>query len=145
MPNSGMACQQAPGSQQSLDTSQLPSQPQALPGQMGTQPEEQELPDTPIDQLRAMVESVNIAEKLDDQKLHTIGADALEGYLQDVESRRAWELAMEEWTKLATQVREEKTYPWPKSSNVKYPLPIYVLHLGIPPSEPSPIQELFVP
>jgi len=122
MPNSGMASQQVQGSQQLPDTSQLPSQPQALPGQMGSQPEEQEVSSTPVDQLRAMIESANIAEKVEDEQLRKIGADALEGYLQDVESRKAWENAMEEWTKLATQVREEKTYPWPKASNVKYPL-----------------------
>jgi len=122
MPNSGMAGQQAPGSQQSLDTSQLQNAPQALPGQMGTQPLEPPIQQEPTDVLRGIIESVNIAEKLDDDKLRTIGADALEGFQQDLESRRAWEQAMEEWTKLATQHREDKTYPWPKASNVKYPL-----------------------
>lgn len=29
---------------------------------------------------------------------------------------------MEEWTKLAKQTREMKTYPWPKASNIKFPL-----------------------
>ena len=122
MPNSGMASQQAPGSQQQQDTSQLPSAPQALPNQMGTQPLQPPTQQEPTDALRGIIESKNIAKDLDDDKLHTIGAAALEGYLQDVESRKAWEQAMEEWTKLATQHREDKTYPWPKASNVKYPL-----------------------
>jgi chaperonin GroES len=28
----------------------------------------------------------------------------------------------EQWLKLATQVVEKKTYPWPNAANVKYPL-----------------------
>lgn len=121
MPNSGMANQAMQGNQQSQDISQLPSSPQALPGQMGTQPPA-ETQQEPSDVLRGIVESVNIADELEKEKLHQIGADALEGFKQDLESRREWEHSMEEWTKLATQVREEKTYPWPKASNVKYPL-----------------------
>lgn len=122
MQTSGMASQQAMGNQQQQDTSQLPSSPQALPGQMGTQTLQPPTQQQPTDALRGIIESKNIAKDLDDEQLHTIGADALEGYLQDVESRKAWEMAMEEWTKLATQHREDKTYPWPKASNVKYPL-----------------------
>ena len=128
-----MGNQQQPG----IDPSQLPSSPQALPGQMGQQPQQPPQLQMPTfgayqpnpneqpqqqDTLRSIVESKNIAEKLDKEKLHTIGSDALSGYLSDKESRKEWEVQMEEWTKLATQVREEKSYPWPKASNVKYPL-----------------------
>ncbi len=126
MPNSGFTNQQTPGNQQSLDTSQIQNEPQALPNQMGQQPQAQ--PQTEGEQdmsLRAILESINLAKKLekkDKEKLHKIGADALEGYEQDKESRREWENQMEEWTNLATQVREEKSFPWPKASNVKYPL-----------------------
>jgi chaperonin GroES len=116
-----MMGQQA-GSQQQQDISQLPSEPQALPNQMGTQALQPPTQQQPTDALRGIIESKNIADGLEDEKLHTIGSEALEGYLQDVESRMEWEKAMEEWTKLATQHKEEKTYPWPKASNVKYPL-----------------------
>jgi chaperonin GroES len=124
MPNQGMSSQQAPAGQalQGIDPSQLPSQPQALPNQMGMQPEEAPIADEPVDTLRAIVEATNIAEKLDDEKLATIGKNAKEGFEQDKESRKEWEEQVEEWTKLATQVREEKSFPWPKASNVKYPL-----------------------
>jgi len=118
--------QQTPGNQQQLDTSQLQSQPQALPNQMGQQPQMQPLPEDSGDMsLRGILEAINLAEsigKKDKEKLHKIGADALEGYEQDKESRSEWEKQMEEWTKLATQVREDKSFPWPKASNVKYPL-----------------------
>lgn len=68
------------------------------------------------------IESVNIADKLGEDKLTEIGEQCHKGFEADLKSRSAWEDKLEEWTKLALQVREEKTYPWPKASNVKYPL-----------------------
>lgn len=72
--------------------------------------------------LAAMLESVNIAESLDDAKLAKIGRDAFAGYEADHQSRSDWEKSIDEWTKLAKQTVEPKTYPWPKASNIKYPL-----------------------
>ncbi|CAB4130516.1 hypothetical protein UFOVP128_5 [uncultured Caudovirales phage] len=72
--------------------------------------------------LAAMLESVNIAESLDEQQLKDIGRDAEKGYVLDHESRKDWEKNIDEWTKLAKQTMEPKTYPWPKASNIKYPL-----------------------
>lgn len=74
---------------------------------------------TPI---RKLLESANIAESLDDDKLQEIGANCKKGFDQDVESRRDWEKNIDDWTKLAIQAKEQKTYPWPKASNIKYPL-----------------------
>lgn len=118
-----------PGNQagQGIDPSTLMSQPQPLPGQLGTQPEvespeEDRAEGGKEESLRAMLESVNIAADLDEQKLQQIGKDALDGYTSDKQSRHEWELQIDEWTKLATQVRENKTWPWTKASNVKYPL-----------------------
>ncbi len=123
--NSGAPNQTMQGNQASLgiEPGEMPSQPQALPGQLGTQPESTDQPTAPKeDNLRSILEATNIADTLDQDVLHTIGANALDGYETDKESRREWEIQMEEWTKLATQVREDKSYPWPKASNVKYPL-----------------------
>jgi chaperonin GroES len=72
--------------------------------------------------LAAMLESVNIAESLDEQLLKDIGRDAEKGYVLDHESRLDWEKNIDEWTKLAKQTIEPKSYPWPKASNIKYPL-----------------------
>jgi chaperonin GroES len=72
--------------------------------------------------LAAMLESVNIAESLDEQQLKDIGAEAFKGYDIDHQSRLDWEKHVDEWTKLAKQTVEPKTYPWPKASNIKYPL-----------------------
>ena len=123
--NSGQAGQMTMGGQatQGIDPSMMMSQPQPLPEGMGIDvgsetPEHE----TGEANLRALLEDTNIAEKLDKDKLHKIGANALEGYTLDKQSRMEWEKNSEEWTKLATQVREDKTFPWAKASNVKYPL-----------------------
>lgn len=85
--------------------------------------EDQMSPDTDQDTpLRKMIEAVNIAEDLTELELTGIGADCKTGFDKDLESRREWEHCLDEWTKLAMQVREPKTWPWVNASNVKYPL-----------------------
>lgn len=70
----------------------------------------------------AVLGETNIAKHLDEKKLVKIGNDVVAGYKKDLESRRVWEQKLEEWTKLALQVSEEKVWPWRKASNVKYPI-----------------------
>jgi len=125
--NSGNPNQAMQGNQASQATSPagMPSQPQPLPGQLGTQVEpamEQEDGSEYETTLRALLEATNIADTLEEEQLNKIGSEAKTGYTRDKESRIDWENQIDEWTKLATQVREAKTYPWPKASNVKYPL-----------------------
>lgn len=74
------------------------------------------------DALRALMELTNIAEKLSEDDLNKIGAEAKQGYEYDLSSRADWERNIDEWMRLATQVKEEKSYPWPRASNIKYPL-----------------------
>jgi chaperonin GroES len=109
---------------QDIDYASMSQSPQPLPNQLGMHPEPDESPEeeSQEQQIRAMIESTNIAEKLDKDKLTKIGQDALKGYKADKESRSHWEDDLTQWTKLACQVREEKSFPWPKASNVKYPL-----------------------
>jgi chaperonin GroES len=70
----------------------------------------------------ALLESVNIAEKLDEDKLKEIGQECKKGFEQDLETCADWMKSCEDWLKLAKQTIEQKTYPWPGASNVKYPL-----------------------
>lgn len=72
--------------------------------------------------VRALVESTNIAKTLSKEKLQEISGIVKTGFEYDYESRQAWATAAKEYTKLALQVKEEKSYPWPGASNVKYPL-----------------------
>lgn len=66
--------------------------------------------------------SKNLAKGMDEEKLHEIGSECREGFLTDERSRSDWERCVDEWEKLAMQVAEEKSFPWPKASNVKYPM-----------------------
>ncbi len=74
------------------------------------------------DAVRAFMELTNIATELSTDDLNKIGSDAKQGYDYDLQSRVGWERDLDEWMRLATQVREAKNYPWPRASNVKYPL-----------------------
>lgn len=72
--------------------------------------------------LSSYITDVNIAEQLDDDELQKIGSDVQRGFEDDDESRHDWKIHIDDWTKLAKQTIEPRTYPWPNASNVKYPL-----------------------
>jgi chaperonin GroES len=106
-------------------TDQQPMQPQQ---QMQQQPPvsdedaettEQEQKEREIDKI---LQSKNIAAKLDKELLQKIGADLKYQFEIDLDSRKEWENGVDEWTKMAMQARETKSFPWNKASNVKYPL-----------------------
>ena len=91
--------------------------PQAAAQQPAIDPDGAQKPD-----IRALIESHNIAEKMDKDDLEELGAACSEGFEADLESRRHWEDNLIEWQRLALQVKEDKTWPWSGASNVKYPL-----------------------
>lgn len=64
----------------------------------------------------------NIAEDLDEDTLNKISSQVKEGFELDMSSRKPWERDLDDWTKLAMQVREAKSFPWQNASNVKYPM-----------------------
>lgn len=87
-----------------------------------TSPEEtptQDINETPLSKL---LENTNIAEDLDEEELTKIGQEVYDGYFRDLQSKESWDRQVDEWVKLAAQIMDEKAYPWPKASNVKYPL-----------------------
>lgn len=73
-------------------------------------------------ELKKYAEQVNIAEKIDEEKLLKIGNDCRAGFELDLDSRKQWMADTREWLKLAQQLRETKDYPWRRASNIKYPL-----------------------
>lgn len=73
-------------------------------------------------ELYVATQKTNLAEDLDEDRLNAIGKECKEGFDADLNSRTEWLEETKEWMKLARQVREEKTYPWPQASNIKYPL-----------------------
>ena len=69
-----------------------------------------------------LINNTNIAEKLKAEQLVEIGTDVVEGYNTDKQSRDKWEQKVKEYYSLALQVAKEKSFPWPKASNIKFPL-----------------------
>lgn len=72
--------------------------------------------------LKDLLDEVNIAEKLDRDTLIRIADQVDQGFQNDLASRKPWETDLENWTKLALQVSEKKTFPWTGAANIKYPL-----------------------
>jgi len=64
----------------------------------------------------------NICDLLDDSILDPMGTNLRQQVTTDINSRADWLARNDTWMELVTQVLEEKTYPWPKASNIKFPL-----------------------
>ena len=71
--------------------------------------------------LGKILESKNLTDMYEDQLVH-IGMKIREWFDADEQSRTEWKEKNDQWLKLATQVVEKKTYPWPGAANVKFPL-----------------------
>lgn len=69
-----------------------------------------------------VLDSVNIAEDLSEDELIGIADQVHKGFYNDLASRKPWETDLENWTKLALQISEKKTFPWTGAANIKYPL-----------------------
>jgi chaperonin GroES len=76
------------------------------------------------DQLMRWIKMPNIAEdqSIPEDTLNTIANRVKQDYDLDEESRAEWKSAYEKWLDQAMQIAEEKSYPWPGASNVRYPL-----------------------
>lgn len=72
--------------------------------------------------LETILHSSNVAEHLTDQEVKSLGKDLVDLFEMDRNSRAGWEERMEKASKIALQVMEQKTFPWPGASNVKFPL-----------------------
>lgn len=72
-----------------------------------------------IDEIK---KSKNVAELLTKNELSTIADEVVRGYEIDEESRSEWKDTIQDAMDIAMQVMEEKSFPWPNASNIKYPL-----------------------
>lgn len=70
----------------------------------------------------AILASANLVSTVDEETLLSISNDVVDGFEDDLESRREWIERSEKWLTLAMQVREEKSFPWAGAANIKYPL-----------------------
>lgn len=92
-----------------------------MPTMEGQGPQDTEDENTE-NQINAASLSQNLAEHASEDRLNEIGSDARDAFEKDYSSRSLWESNIRSWEKLAMQIREEKSYPWPEAANVKYPL-----------------------
>lgn len=68
------------------------------------------------------IDTDNIAKELSDDELNKIGQQVLREFELDDSSRSEWLEQNKDAFKLAMQVAEKKTHPWPNASNVIFPL-----------------------
>lgn len=106
------------------ETTQMPMSDEMLP--QGIDPEEDTQEDVSEDAAEMTADkefvSENIALNLDKPTLDKISRQCKDGFDVDLVSRMHWEKDLDTWLALAMQKRENKSYPWNKASNVKYPL-----------------------
>lgn len=69
-----------------------------------------------------ILDSDNIAESMDADDLDYIGNCVFNDYENDKDSRADWETRYADAMEMAMQVTQQKTFPWPNASNVKFPL-----------------------
>jgi chaperonin GroES len=72
--------------------------------------------------LTKLQDATNINDLLTEEQSSEIGREVFRGYEIDKQSRQPWEEKMREATELALQIVQDKSYPWPNASNVKFPL-----------------------
>lgn len=78
--------------------------------------------DSPISLTSAVIKSPNICAEFTDADLQRIGASCAQGLTADEFSRMTWMRRNEAGMDLALQISEDKNFPWPGASNVKFPL-----------------------
>lgn len=100
--------------------------PEAFQNQFDPAPSEADEPPQRIpknaQQLLAWIDSVNVAEDLDTSVLAQLGEAVVRDFAADKESRADWEKDYASALKVAKQIKEAKSFPWPNAANVKYPL-----------------------
>ena len=72
--------------------------------------------------LEEVMQTANVATLLGEEDLAAIGGRVVKDFDIDDQSRAARKQSMVEANKLAMLIKEDKTFPWPGASNVKFPL-----------------------
>lgn len=77
------------------------------------------LEDRPVKWLRDNVQRVNICEDFAEADLNAIGNDVVQMAEMDESSRSSWRERTEKGMRIAMQMIEDKTFPWPGCANTK--------------------------
>lgn len=126
MPPEQGAPMQPPGMPPQGMEGMMPGMQPPMPGMEQEGPMEDAQPgDQGEDMMSAInsaIESTNLAKKLSEEERMTMGVRVVTEFDDDKTSLQDWFDKMNEWLELALLLRENKTFPWPGASNVKYPL-----------------------
>jgi chaperonin GroES len=76
----------------------------------------------PAEMLQAIMAAGNVADLLPDDELARLGSTVVREHVIDEDSMKPWRERMDTAIKLAALIKDDKTYPFPKAANVKYPL-----------------------
>ena len=75
-----------------------------------------------VDWLVENIENPNVADLLKQDEREKYAGRIVRGFQNDDDSRRDWLKRTEDGLKIAEQITESKSYPWPDAANVKFPL-----------------------
>lgn len=70
----------------------------------------------------ATINAPNLCDRFTDEDLDAIGVQAKEQYDIDWQSLETWRNRTSNAVSLAMQLQEDKSFPWPNCSNIKFPL-----------------------
>jgi chaperonin GroES len=76
----------------------------------------------PVSWLIDNLDKVNLVDDLEDRVINKISTRVLNGYELDLASCSEWHKKTEDGLKVAKQIAEKKTFPWPGAANIKFPL-----------------------
>ena len=114
-----LAINQQPARQGGMPMQSAPLQTQPIPAPIAPQSDGT---DQKVAQLEAQLNSINIAENMDEDELNKIASDLVKRIKEDEQSMKPWFDKYDEYIKLALQIKQKKTFPWNNAANVKYPL-----------------------
>jgi len=69
-----------------------------------------------------VLETTNVVDALEEEIKNKISESICSRVDEDEQSRKPWMDRNEDYLKMALQVQETKSFPWPKAANVKFPL-----------------------
>jgi chaperonin GroES len=75
-----------------------------------------------LNRLYEFIESENVCDLLTEEQKSKVASDVIEGFKIDERSRSDWEKTAKASMDIALQVKQQKNYPFPNASNVKWPL-----------------------
>lgn len=78
--------------------------------------------DTKVSINKDLLQSPNLCDRFSAEDLTKIGAQVVEGYKRDKQTRSAWERRNEAGMDLALQIQKTKDFPWANCSNIAFPL-----------------------